>query len=142
MATITYKTYLMKKTGDSYEKLIDIKDYPDMGSEPERLETTTLSDPMKTYINGLQDTESFTFTANYTASDYQKLKAMEGTQAEYALYLGATGDGASATPTGSEGIFTWTGDVSVFFVGKATDEVREMTISVTPSTPIEFSIGT
>jgi hypothetical protein len=32
MAISTYKAFLMKKgTGDAYEKLIDIKEFPDLG---------------------------------------------------------------------------------------------------------------
>ena len=48
MAISTYKVFLMKKTTDAYEKLIDIKDFPDLGGAPEMLETTTLSDRMQT----------------------------------------------------------------------------------------------
>ena len=43
MAISTYKVFLMKK-GDSdetYSKLCDIKEFPDLGGEPEMLETTT-----------------------------------------------------------------------------------------------------
>ena len=31
MATSSYKTFLMHKTGEVYEKLVDIKDFPDLG---------------------------------------------------------------------------------------------------------------
>lgn len=46
MAISTYKVFLMKKadTGEQWSKLIDIKEFPDLGGEPEMLETTTLSD--------------------------------------------------------------------------------------------------
>lgn len=52
MAISTYKIFLMKKaeTGNTWEKLIDIKEFPDLGGAPEMLETTTLSDRMQTYI--------------------------------------------------------------------------------------------
>ena len=55
MAISTYKVFLMKKadTGEQWSKLIDIKEFPDLGGEPEMLETTTLSDNMQTYIEGL-----------------------------------------------------------------------------------------
>ena len=33
MAISTYKVFLMKKTGTTYEKLVDIKDYPDLGGK-------------------------------------------------------------------------------------------------------------
>ena len=54
MAISTYKVFLMKKadTGEQWSKLIDIKEFPDLGGEPEMLETTTLSDNMQTYIAG------------------------------------------------------------------------------------------
>ena len=44
MAISTYKVFLMKKadTGEQWSKLIDIKEFPDLGGEPEMLETTTL----------------------------------------------------------------------------------------------------
>ena len=44
MAISTYKVFLMKKTSETWSKLIDIKDFPDLGGSPELLETTTLSD--------------------------------------------------------------------------------------------------
>ena len=56
MAISSYKTFLMKGTGTSeitWSKLIDIKDYPDLGGTPEMLETTTLSDGSQTYIPGI-----------------------------------------------------------------------------------------
>ena len=79
MAISTYKTFLMKKgdTGDTWSKLIDIKEFPDLGGEPEMLETTTLSDDMQTYIAGIQSLDGLSFTANYTLSDFQALKALE-----------------------------------------------------------------
>ena len=40
MAISTYKVFLMKKGTSTYEKLVDIKDFPDLGGAPEMLETT------------------------------------------------------------------------------------------------------
>ena len=47
MAISTYKVFLMKKadTGEQWSKLIDIKEFPDLGGEPEMLETTPVSSP-------------------------------------------------------------------------------------------------
>ena len=60
MAISTYRVFLMKKgsTGNTYEKLIDIKEFPDLGGDPEMLETTTLSDKMQTYIAGIQSLDA------------------------------------------------------------------------------------
>ncbi len=143
MAISTYRVFLMKKatTGNTYEKLVDIKDFPDLGGAPEMLETTTLSDNMQTYIPGIQTLDSLDFTANYTKDDFVKLKALEGVETEYAVWLGGTGDGSTLTPTGSEGKFTFTGKISVYPVGGGVNEVVDMNITIAPSTPIEADTG-
>lgn len=136
MAISTYKIFLMKKDSTAYEKLIDIKDFPDLGGAPEMLETTTLSDNMQTYIPGIQSLDALEFTANYTKEDFTKLKALEGQEIELAVWFGGTGEGASLTPTGSDGKFEFTGQLSVFPVGGGVNEVVDMTITIAPSTPI------
>ena len=142
-AASTYKTYLMKKgTGDTYEKLVDIKDYPDLGGEPEMLETTTLSDNMQTYVAGIQSLEGLTFSCNYDQADFKKLKALEGQTGSYAIWFGATETGDAITPSGSEGKFEFDGQLSVFVTGGGVNEVRGMTVSIAPSTTIKFVEGT
>lgn len=143
-ASSSYKSFLMYDqtgAGSSYEKLIDIKDYPDLGGEPELLETTTLSDYMQTNIPGIQSLDSFTFTANYDLEDYKKLKALEGEEKPYAVWFGGTGDGAELRPTGDLGKFKFKGQLSVYVMGKGVNEVREMTITVSASTVIELDEG-
>lgn len=88
MAISTYKIFLMKKSTSTYEKLIDIKEFPDLGGAPEMLETTTLSDNMQTYIPGVQSLDALEFTANYTKEDFTKLKALEGQECEFAVWFG------------------------------------------------------
>lgn len=136
MAISTYKIFLMKKTGDTWGKLIDIKDFPDLGGSPELLETTTLSDRMQTYIPGIQSLDALEFTANYTKADYTTLKALEGVENEYAVWFGGTESGETVTPTGSEGKFKFTGALSVYASGGGVNEVVGMTITIAPSTPI------
>lgn len=136
MAISTYKIFLMKKDSSAYKKLIDIKEFPDLGGAPEMLETTTLSDKMQTYIPGIQSLDSLEFTANYTLSDYKTLKALEGEEAEYAVWFGGTESGETLTPTGSDGKFKFTGSLSVYANGGGTNEVVEMTITIAPSSVI------
>lgn len=138
MAISTYKIFLMKKasTGDTYEKVIDIKDFPDLGGAPEMLETTTLSDKMQTYIPGIQSLDALEFTANYTKEDFTKLKALEGKEESYAVWFGGTESGAVLTPTGSDGKFEFKGQLSAFPVGGGVNEVVDMTVTIAPSTPI------
>lgn len=136
MAISTYKSFLMVKESAAWTKLIDIKDFPDLGGAPEMLETTTLSDGMQTYIPGIQSLDALEFTCNYTKEDYTKLKAMEGVEKEFAVWLGGTVSGAAVTPTGSEGKFEFKGQLSAYVVGGGVNEVVDMTVSIAPSTPI------
>lgn len=136
MAISTFKTFLMKKTSTSYEKLTDIKDFPDLGGSPEMLETTTLSDKMQTYIPGIQSSEALEFTCNYTKADFDKLQKLAGTEGEFAIWFGGTESGGTITPTGSEGKFEFKGCLSVFVVGSGVNEVVEMTVTIAPSTAI------
>jgi len=134
MARSTYQTYFMKGSGSplSYAKLVDIKEFPDLLSPPDRLETTTLSDAARTYIEGLQDTDEMSLTANYTSTDFQTLYALKGTEQHLAIWLGASG----TTPDGSQGKFSFDGYVSVTLNGGGVNEVVDMTITVTPTTVI------
>lgn len=132
MAISTYGISLMYKesTGDTYTKLIDIKDFPDLGGSPEMLETTTLSDSMQTYIPGIQSLDALEFTANYTLADYKRIKDMEGTDTAFAVWFGANG---------ADGKFEFNGQISAFPVGGGVNEVVSMTISIAPSTAITLA---
>lgn len=140
MASSTYKTFLMKKgTGDTYEKLVDIKDFPDIGGAPEMLETTTLSDSMQTYIEGIQSSDAMEFTINYDLSIYETLLTMKGVETAFAIWFGGTEENGVVTPTGEEGKFEFKGYLSARVVGKGANEVKEATISIAPSTPITLA---
>ena len=143
MAISTYKVFLMKGVTSegttTWSKLIDIKDFPDLGGSPELLETTTLSDKMQTYIPGIQSLDALEFTANYTKTDYTSLKALEGTEADFAVWFGGTESaGGVVTPDGSNGKFKFKGALSVYASGGGVNEVVDMTITIAPSTPIEM----
>ena len=139
MAISTYKVFLMKKTENAYEKLVDIKDFPDLGGAPEMLETTTLSDKMQTYIPGIQSLDALAFTANYTKEDYTKLKALEGVENDYAVWCGGTEEAGVVTPTGTDGKFEFKGQLSAYPVGGGVNEVVDMNITIAPSTPITMA---
>ena len=144
MATSTYKTFLMKGSGSTtptYQKLVDITEFPDIGGEPELLDTTTLSDKMRTFILGIQNNEGMSFNANYDPTDYQALKALEGVETPYAVWFGGTESGGVVTPTGSEGKFSFNGQLSVRVNGGAVNEVRGMTITIAPTTVIDESFS-
>ena len=139
----TYKTYLMYKATSAatqYSKLIDIKSFPDLGGEPERIDVTTLSDKIRKYTPGVQDLSSFQFTANYIAADYTKMVGLEGKQTEYAIWVGAETSNNVDTPNGENGKWSWTGDVSVFKAGGDVNAAQDMTITMYPSTDFAFTV--
>ena len=138
MAISTYKSFLMYKNSAAWEKLVDIKSFPDLGGAPELLETTTLSDSMTTNIMGIQSLDALEFECNYTLEKYTKLKEMEGTEKEFAVWLGGTEAGGVATPTGSDGKFQFNGQLSVYVNGGGVNEVVNMTVSIAASTPISL----
>lgn len=129
MAISTYQVQLMMKDSQTatYEQLVPIKDFPDLGGEPELLETTTLSDNMQTYITGIQSLDSLNFTCNYDKTQYDALEAIEGEDNDFAVYFG---------PSGENGIFKFTGQLSVYASGGGVNEVVDMIITIAPSTVI------
>lgn len=140
MAISTYKVFLMHKgaSESAYTKLIDIKKFPDLGGDPEMLETTTLSDKMQTYIAGIQSLDGLSFTANYDLTDYKALKALEGKDEKYAVWFGGTESGGVLTPTGSDGKFSFDGQMTAYPTGGGVNEVVDIGITIAPSTPIQL----
>lgn len=136
MAINSYGIFLMMKEASTWKKVIDIKDFPDLGGAPEMLETTTLSDKMQTYIPGIQSLSSLEFNANYTLDEYKKLKALEGVEHEFGVWFGVTEVGDTVTPTGSDGKFKFNGQLSVYPKGGGTNAVVEMTVTIAPSSAI------
>ena len=129
MAISTFGIQLMHKgTGNTYTKLVDIKDFPDLGGAPEMLETTTLSDSMQTYIEGIQSADALEFTANYTKADYENLVALKGANNQFAVFFN------DDSTNGSK--FYFSGYLSVRVNGGGVNEVVGMTISIAPSTAI------
>lgn len=145
MAISTYKTFLMKGvdtgSGISYSKLVDIKDFPDLGGVPETLDTTTMSDSARTFILGIQETESMTFTANYSLEAFHAIKALEYVEQDFAVWLGADVVNEVATPTGVDGKFTFKGYITVTKTGGGVNEVQNMTITIAPTTVIKEEAG-
>ena len=100
------------------------------------LETTTLSDASQTYIPGIESLDGLEFTANYTKADYDKLVALKGQDKKFSVWLGGTVANGVATPTGDNGKFNFSGQLSVVVNGGGVNEVVGMTISIAPSSAI------
>lgn len=133
-AISSFQAYLMQGTGTgtlTWSKLVDIKDFPDLGAAPEPLETTTTSDPARTYIPGIENTEQKTFTCNYNPTDYGTLSALKGQEINVGMWFGGTMSGSVYTPDGSMGKFSGKGYVDVFVAGGGVNEVVNMTVTLT-----------
>lgn len=116
--------------GSSWTKLCNIKSYPQLGGAPDQLEITDLEDDSQTFIPGVQSVDAMEFTANYTLATYTAVKAKAGTPLKYRLKMGNNG---------ADGVATWGGQHAVYINSGEVNSVREMTISVSPSTKI--SVG-
>lgn len=113
----------------AFEKLVDITSYPDLGSTPSKLDTTTLSEAkFKTSILGLQEVPDLTFEANYDKADYDKIAGIGNDEVSFQLKFGTSG-----------GTFTWKGQVTVYANGGSVDEVRKMTLVLSASTALAFA---
>lgn len=142
MVSSTYKSFLMVKKDATYEKLIDIVSYPDLGGAPEMLEATTLSDPMTVNVLGIQSLDALEFESNYDLAKYTELKGMEGEDHEFAVWLGGTESNGTVTPTGSDGKFEFGGQLAVYVNGGGVNEVRKMTVSIAATTAIKLGSAT
>lgn len=116
--------------GSTWEKLCKIKSYPQLGGAPDQLETTDMEDESQTFEPGVQSMDAMEFTANYTLAAYTAVKAKAGTALKYRLKMGKDG---------VDGVATWDGQHSVHINEGAVNAIREMTITVSPSTKI--SVG-
>lgn len=131
MAITTENTYLIHKVSSGWEKLVDIKEFPDLGGAPSTIDITTLSDHMKTYKNGLVDPGNLEFNCNYDLDDYKKLVALEDDdEHEYGIQLGKNGE---------NGVFAFKGDLSVRVKGGGVEASVDMGVSIAPCTEIELS---
>lgn len=138
MAINTISSFLMKGTGTplTYAKLVDIKDYPDLIPAPENLDATTLTDKMRVYIPGVKDNGgNIEFTCNYSAADFNTIKGLEGTEADFAVWFGEN----AGTPDGHNGKFSFKGYPYVAKKGGGVNEVSEMTVGIIPTTEITFA---
>lgn len=62
--------YAKANGANSYSELIEIKDVPESGADPEQIEVTTLKRSKRAYVSGRQDSPAQSFTFNYTETNY------------------------------------------------------------------------
>lgn len=120
-------TLEVSEDGTTWEKLCRIKSYPQLGGERDQLETTDLEDDTQTFIPGVQSVSPMTFTANYKLEAFNAVKAKAMKDLHYRLKMGENG---------KDGVATWDGQHDAYLNEGAANGVREMTITVYPSTKI------
>lgn len=148
MAQTTIGTFLMYRETEEaeWQKLVDIKDYPDLGGAPERIQSTTLSNRQHTYENGVQDVAERQFTANYGSDEFETLETMmkSGKEYEFGVWfdLAPTLDASTGKLEPNESTcdkFTFKGKVNVYPPGGGVNAIRDMLISLSSSTDIVFT---
>lgn len=148
MAQTTIGTFLMYREteGAEWQKLVDIKDYPDLGGAPEQIDATTLSHKQRVSENGVQNTAERQFTANYNSDEYETLEAMmnSGNEYEFGVWfdLAPTTNAAAGKLEPNEPTcdkFTFKGKVNVYPPGGGVNAIRDMLISLSSSTDIVFT---
>lgn len=135
MARTTENTFLMLGSGTgtlTYSKLVDIKEFPDLGGAPNTVDVTTLTDHQRVYLMGLKDPGILEFTANYDAADYATLAALDGEQ-NLAVWFGIN---SSGQPDGNAGKFEFKGEVTCWVKGGSVEAAVDMGIAITTSTEI------
>ena len=82
-ATLGYKAH--GAAGD-YTNLHGLKEIPEMGSDPEKVENTCLSDKVKQYDLGIGDAGEMSYKFKYDNSDGSSYRLMRAAEASKQVY--------------------------------------------------------
>ena len=119
-------------SGD-FTKLNDLQEIPDLGGTTDTVEVTTFDDAAHMYIKGLLDYgDSVDFTFLYEATQFAMFGAMDG-QYEWQVYLPEDAQGNNGVTC------TFLGECSVRINGQGTNEAIQYTLSITPTSEMEFA---
>lgn len=117
--TLGYKT-----TGQDYTDLEGLKEVPEMGEEPEKVENTCLSDEVKKYEYGIGDSGDLAYKFKYVNdsenSSYRVLRKLAESKAVV--------DFEQAYPDGTK--FTFKAQCSVKLGGGSVNSVMEFTLNL------------
>lgn len=112
----------------SLSQLCKIKTFPQLGGEREQIEVTDMEDEMQTFVPGVMQVDSMTFTANYLVATYTALKTNAMTDGYFELDFGS-----------QQGKATWQGQYDVYVNEGEVNGAVEMTITVYPTTAITIA---
>lgn len=128
-ATLEYKT----KSGSSFIKLKGLKEIPEIGVDPEKVENTDLEDTQKVYEMGIGDPGDITYKFKYdnteNDSPYRVLREYE-----------STGEVLSFKETLKDGTTTeFSGQVSLKRTGGGVNGVIEFNLNIAVSSAFEIT---
>ena len=119
----------------TYTKLVGLKEVPEFGIEPEKVENTTLADKVKKYEFGIGDAGEleykFAYENNSTASPYRVLRKAADDKKK--LFF------EQAYPDNTKVQFE--GQVSVKLGGGGVNSVIEFTLKIALQSELEFTDG-
>lgn len=128
MAVISKGIKLSYKADADFVELTNLQEIPDLGGETEGIEVTTLADAAHMYTDGLLNYgESLAFKFLYEKAQFTTLTGMEGAECEWKVEL------PDATAC------TFTGTSSVKFDGVGTNAALTYTLSVKPTSEMEWA---
>lgn len=117
-------TLEVKKSGEStYTKLPGLKEIPEMGVEPEKVDNTTLDDDIKQYEQGIGDAGDLAYKFKYentSGSSYRVLRELQDS--------GKAGEFKEVLKDGTTTVFT--AQVSVKRTGGGVNGVIEFTANM------------
>lgn len=104
---------------------------PEISESKEKLETTTLANANKTYIDGLKDFgDSLSFTCLYLKEEFMQVRGL------------ADGEGKEVVLTYPDGMTVeFTGSVSTVLSGAEVNSVLTYSIEITPMSDIVIEAG-
>jgi hypothetical protein len=159
MASLTAATFLLSggDASTAYSKLVDISEYPDLGSSYDSQDVTTLSDACHKYIDALPDPGgSLEFPGFLNDDDYDAVQAIAGQEQNFVIAFGGSptsadstilepdtikgvpGGALTITPKGTTAAtflaVSFKGKISVRLSGAGSDAARPVTYTVIPTT--------
>ena len=128
-ATLEYK-----KSGTStWTALPGLKEIPEMGVDPEKVDNSSLEDAVKQYENGIGDAGDMTYKFKYNNKDatspYRLMRALEASK-ETAEFREKTSDGTATT---------FSAQVAVKRTGGGVNGVIDFNISMSLQSKLEIT---
>ncbi|WP_436654182.1 phage tail tube protein [Lactiplantibacillus plantarum] len=119
----------MSVDGTKFDEIGGIKTVPDMGSDPENIDVTDLSDTKKKSVPGIENTSTLAFTFVYKGSNFATALTHNGDNKQYKWKV-TYPDGMTASFTGS---------YTVKMGNVAVNRALEYTISIIVSDGPDFA---